>query len=62
MSCSDTLLRILKDNGVRLITYVPGNVLTPVMVDVSADNYFLPVVAPREDEAIRALRSSAAGS
>jgi sulfopyruvate decarboxylase TPP-binding subunit len=56
-------MRILKNNGVRLITYVPGNVLTPLMVDVSADNYFLPVVAPREDEAIRAiLRSPAAGS
>lgn len=52
MSWSDTLLRILKDNDIRLIAYVPDNVLTPLIAGVSADNYFLPVGATREDEAI----------
>jgi sulfopyruvate decarboxylase alpha subunit len=52
MSWSDTLLRILKDNDIRLIAYVPDNVLTPLLAGVSADNYFLPVGATREDEAI----------
>ncbi len=42
----------MKDNDVRLITYVPDNVLTPLIAGVNADNYFLPVTATREDEAI----------
>jgi hypothetical protein len=29
MSWSDSLLRTLKENDVRLVTYVPDNVLTP---------------------------------
>jgi hypothetical protein len=29
MTWSDTFLKLLKDNDVRLITYVPDNVLTP---------------------------------
>jgi sulfopyruvate decarboxylase TPP-binding subunit len=52
MSWSDILLRILKDNDIRLIAYVPDNVLTPLIAGVGADNYFLPVSATREDEAI----------
>jgi sulfopyruvate decarboxylase alpha subunit len=52
MSWSDTLLKILKDNDIRLIAYVPDNVLTPLIAGVNADNYFLPVGATREDEAI----------
>src|SRR5690349_25157766 len=52
MSWSDTLLRILKDNDIRLIAYVPDNVLTPLLAGVNADNYFLPVGATREDEAV----------
>lgn len=55
MSWSDTFLGILKDNDVRLITYVPDNVLTPLIKGVTADNYFLSVGATREDEAIGAL-------
>jgi sulfopyruvate decarboxylase alpha subunit len=42
----------LKDNDIRLIAYVPDNVLTPLIAGVSADNYFLPVGATREDEAV----------
>ncbi len=52
MAWSDTFLGILKDNDVRLISYVPDNVLTPLIKGVDADNYFRPVCATREDEAI----------
>ena len=52
MSWSDTFLRLLKDNDVRLVAYVPDNVLTPLIGGVTADNYFLPVGATREDEAV----------
>jgi sulfopyruvate decarboxylase TPP-binding subunit len=49
---SDAFLGILKDNDVRLISYVPDNVLKPLIKGVNADNYFLSVGATREDEAI----------
>jgi hypothetical protein len=39
MTWSDTFLGILKDNDVRLISYVPDNVLTPLLKGVTADNY-----------------------
>jgi sulfopyruvate decarboxylase alpha subunit len=52
MNWSDTFLSILKDNDVRLITYVPDNVLTPLIDGVTTDNYFLAVSATREDEAV----------
>jgi sulfopyruvate decarboxylase alpha subunit len=55
MTWSDSFLGILKDNDVRLITYVPDNVLTPLIKGVAADNYFLSVGATREDEAIGAV-------
>jgi hypothetical protein len=37
MTWTDTLLRILKDNDIRLIAYVLDNVLTPQIACVSAD-------------------------
>src|SRR6185437_2854511 len=37
---------------VRLVTYVPDNVLTPLLDGVAADNYFRSVCTTREDEAI----------
>ena len=52
MGWSDTFLKILKDNDVRLVTYVPDNVLTPLIAGATADNYFMSVCATREDEAI----------
>jgi sulfopyruvate decarboxylase TPP-binding subunit len=55
MTWSDTFLSILKDNDVRLITYVPDNVLTPLISGVNADNYFMPVGTTREDEAVGAV-------
>ena len=52
MGWSETFLQVLKDNDVRLVTYVPDNVLTPLIKGVHADNYFMPANATREDEAI----------
>lgn len=55
MNWSETFLAILKDNDVRLVSYVPDNVLTPLLKGVTSDNYFLPLCATREDEAIGAV-------
>jgi sulfopyruvate decarboxylase alpha subunit len=52
MSWSKTFLDVLKDNDVRLVSYVPDNVLTPLIAGAAADNYFMSVGATREDEAI----------
>ena len=52
MNWSDTFLKVLKENDVRLITYVPDNVLTPLIKGVTTDNYFMSANATREDEAI----------
>ena len=40
MAWSDTFLQVLKDNDVRLVTYVPDNVLTPLLTGVTSDNTF----------------------
>jgi hypothetical protein len=52
MSWSDIFLQALKDNDVRLVTYVPDNVLAPLIKGIHSDNYFMPANATREDEAI----------
>ena len=52
MPWSDAFLKALKDNDVRLVAYVPDNVLTPLLQGVTADNYFMAVGATREDEAL----------
>jgi len=52
MTWHEKFIATLKDNDVRLVSYVPDNVLTPLIAGVSADNSFRPVVAAREDEAI----------
>jgi sulfopyruvate decarboxylase TPP-binding subunit len=51
MTWSDSFLRSLKENDVRLVTYVPDNVLTPLIAGAAADNYFMSVGATREDDA-----------
>jgi sulfopyruvate decarboxylase TPP-binding subunit len=58
MSWYDKFLTILKDNDVRLISYVPDNVLAPLLKGVNSDNYFLSVCATREDEAIGTVTGS----
>jgi sulfopyruvate decarboxylase alpha subunit len=52
MGWSETFLQTLKNNDVRFITYVPDNVLTPLIKGATSDNYFMSVTATREDEAI----------
>jgi sulfopyruvate decarboxylase alpha subunit len=48
----DTILETLKENEIRLVAYVPDNVLTPLIKGAAADNHFISVVATREDEAV----------
>jgi sulfopyruvate decarboxylase alpha subunit len=52
MTWADSFLSALKENDVRLVTYVPDNVLTPLIKGASADNYFISIGTTREDEAI----------
>lgn len=52
MGWSKAFVQTLKNNDVRFITYVPDNVLTPLIKGVTSDNYFISVNATREDEAI----------
>ena len=52
MTWSDTFLDAFKKNDVRFISYVPDNVLTPLIKGVTSDNYFISVNATREDEAM----------
>jgi len=52
MAWSEILLDTLKANAVRLVTYVPDNVLTPLIQGVVADKFFSSIVATREDEAV----------
>ena len=61
MSWSETILAALKENDIRLVTYVPDNVLTPLIKGVAADNYFISVPATREDEAVGALTGAYMG-
>jgi sulfopyruvate decarboxylase alpha subunit len=52
MGWSETFIATLKANDVRFVSYVPDNVLTPLLKGVTSDNYFISVNATREDEAI----------
>src|SRR6266576_4278718 len=61
MAWSELFLQTLKDNDVRLVTYVPDNVLTPLIGGAAADNYFMSVGATREDEAIGVLAGAYMG-
>ncbi len=48
----EAVIRALKDNEVKLVVYVPDNVLKPLIAAVSKDDYFTAFVAAREEEAI----------
>jgi hypothetical protein len=43
---------VFKKNDVRFVSYVPDNVLTSLIKNVTSDNYFISVNAAREDEAM----------
>jgi len=49
---AESFLNTLKENNVRLVTYVPDNVLTPLIKGAGADNSFTSVGTKQEDEAI----------
>ena len=45
------IVKVLKANEVRLVTYVPDNVLAPLIEAVHADPYFTVLCPAREEEA-----------
>ena len=51
-SWDEIVVRVLKDNDVNLIAYVPDNVLSPLLQRLHADPYFQIVVPAREEEAV----------
>ena len=51
----ETVVRVLKDNDVSLVCYVPDNVMSPLIRLVEADPYFTTVCPAREEEAIGIL-------
>jgi sulfopyruvate decarboxylase TPP-binding subunit len=61
MHWSRRLLQTLKANEVKLVAYVPDNVLTPLISGAAADNYFISLGATREDEAIGTLAGAYMG-
>jgi sulfopyruvate decarboxylase alpha subunit len=45
-------LRVFKTHQIRLITYVPDKVLSPLIIGLQNDAYFTVVAPAREDEAV----------
>lgn len=48
----ETIRDVLRRNDVRLVTYVPDNVLTPLIRAIEADDFFTSFSATREEEAL----------
>jgi len=48
----ETIVRVLKANEVRLITYVPDKVLAPLIKRLHADDWFTVICPAREEEAV----------
>ena len=48
----DIVLAVLKANEVKLVTYVPDNVLRPLIEAIHADPYFTAFCTTREEEAV----------
>lgn len=48
----ETVLATLKSNDVRLVTYVPDKVFTPLIKAIHADEFFTAFPCTREEEAI----------
>src|SRR5690348_966525 len=46
------IIRALKENDVRLIVYVPDNMLRPLIEAAHADQFFTAFAATREEEAV----------
>ena len=48
----EIVVEVLKANEVRLVPYVPDNVLKPLIAAVHADPFFTAFTAAREEEAV----------
>ncbi|MBP1883784.1 thiamine pyrophosphate-binding protein [Sinorhizobium mexicanum] len=48
----ESIRDVLKDNNVRLVTYVPDNVLNPLIKALHADPFFTTFCCTREEEAV----------
>lgn len=48
----ETIVRVLKENGVDLVAYVPDNVIAPLIRLIEADPHFEVIVPAREEEAV----------
>ena len=48
----EIVVRVLKANEVKLATYVPDNVLSPLIKLLHADSYFTVLAPAREEEAV----------
>ena len=51
-SWDETVVRVLKANAIRLITYVPDRALAPLIARLHADDYFTVICPAREEEAV----------
>ena len=51
-SWEEIVVRVLKANAVRLVTYVPDKVLAPLLKRIHADDYFTVICPAREEEAL----------
>jgi sulfopyruvate decarboxylase alpha subunit len=52
MTWHDTIRDVLKRNNVRLVPYVPDNVLTPLIRGIHEDPFFTAFTCTREEEAV----------
>ena len=52
MSWHASVVKALKANEVRLVTYIPDNVLSPLIDAVHADPWFRVICPAREEEAV----------
>ena len=50
MSWHSLLIKALKANDVRLVTYIPDNVLSPLISALHADSWFRVICPAREEE------------
>jgi sulfopyruvate decarboxylase alpha subunit len=47
----ERIVKVLKANDIRLVTYIPDNVLSPLIQALHADPYFNVICPAREEEA-----------
>jgi sulfopyruvate decarboxylase alpha subunit len=51
-SWDEILADVMKANDIRLVTYVPDRVLTPLIARIERDNSFIAFATTREEEAL----------